>query len=382
MNNERHNPPYHLLMVTNTLAAGGAENMLIELASALNPQIVRPVVICLKEAGPRADALTERSIPIHENQLKHKYDWRAAGRLAQLIKLYEPACIMAVGSGGDRMFWSALAARQAKVPAIVWSHIFPTPGHTYFEWLNRRLYGHISAFVALGRRHKQALIELEKIPADRLHIIRNGINVAKFERPDLRLRAREMLGIKDEDTVAVGIIANLRSDKRHDIFIEAAGRTRARRNGCQFVIVGDGPMRAKVDNLVAKQDPNGSFIKPLGQRDDPATLLQSLDVVCLTSEWHECLSITMLEAMAAGKAFVAPRIGSLDEALIDGETGCFFEPLSAEALTEVLIDLIDRPDRRQALGLAAQAKVREEFTADLTARGFETLITNLCRDQV
>ncbi|MHC4443777.1 MAG: glycosyltransferase [Planctomycetota bacterium] len=379
MNNNRHNPPYHLLMVTNTLARGGAEAMLVQLALALDRKIVRPVAICLKEAGAWANLLAERSIPVHSRLLSHKYDFRVLGRLSRLVSDNEPACLMAVGSGGDRMFWSTLAARRRKVPMIVWSHIFPSPGHLYFEWINRRLYGEVDTFVALGQEHRRALIELEKIPADRLQVIHNGINVGKFDCPQKRPEGRQLLGMDNDETVAVGIVANLRADKRHDIFVEAAAKTYAQRDCSRFAIVGDGPQRSAVEQLVAKYDPGGSFITMLGEHDDPAGLIQGLDIVCLTSEWHECLSITMLEAMAAGKVFVAPRIGSLDEALIDGETGRFFGPLTSEALADVLVELIDQPAQRRELGRGAYEKVHAEFTAERMARRFESLITDLCK---
>ncbi|UCD28451.1 MAG: glycosyltransferase, partial [Planctomycetota bacterium] len=357
------------------------EAMLVQLALALDPQIVRPVVICLKGAGVWANLLAERSIPIHAEQLKHKYDFRALGRLSRLVEKYEPACLMAVGSGGDRMFWSTLAARRMGVPMIVWSHDFPSADHLYFEWTNRRLYRYVQTFVALGQQHRQALINREKIPANKLQVIRNGVDVAKFHCPQKRPEARQLLNINNDETVVIGIIANLRSEKRHDICIEAAAKIHAQRNNCRFAIVGDGPQRKQIEQLAARHDPEESFISMLGECEDLAALIQGLDLVCLTSQW-ECLSVTMLEAMAAGKAFVAPRVGSLDEALIDGETGRFFEPLTSDALTDVLIELIDDAGQREALGRQAQAKVRAEFTVDKMARAFESLITDLFKRQV
>ncbi len=369
--------PIRLLLVTNTLARGGAEAMLVRLALALDPAVVEPVVACLREPGVGAEQLAERSVPLYARLLKHKLDLRVVARLSTLIEPHQPACVMAVGNGGDRMFWSTLAARQAGAAMMVWSHIFPMPGHLTFEWINRRLYDCVDAFVALGERHREALVALERVPADRLHVIRNGISDGAFQRTDDRGQARQLLGASDE-TIVVGIVANLRADKRHDLFIQAAARTRTARPGCQFVIIGGGPESPRVERMVAACDPQRAFITMLGERDDVATLMRGLDIVCLTSAWQECLSVAMLEAMAAGRAFVAPRIGSLDEALIDGVTGRFVEPLTADALAEVLIELIDRPALRRSLGEQARAKVKAEFTVERMAREFEALITGLC----
>lgn len=374
--NKAHQP-VRLLLVTNTLAPGGAEAMLVRLALGLDREVVQPVVLCFKEPGVLAGELAGRSIPVHSWLLRHKFDLRVVGKLCRLIRRYEPVCVMAVGNGGDRMFWSALAARRTGAAMVVWSHVFPTVGHLTFEWLNRRLYGNVDAFVALGQRHREALVGLEGIPADRVHVIHNGIDVQAFAHEQGRGEARSRLGVGDEETVVVGIVANLRPDKRHDVYVEAAAKVRAERKACRFVIIGDGSQREAVRQMAAERDPGGAFISILGERDDVPTLLHGLDIVCLTSEWQECLSVAMLEAMAAGKAFVAPRIGSLDEALIDGRTGRFFEPLTAEALAAVLIELIDQPEKRASLGQQARARVRAEFSTDRMARRFEQLVTGL-----
>jgi glycosyltransferase involved in cell wall biosynthesis len=354
--------------------------MLVRLARALNPQSVRPVVICLKEAGPVADTLRQHHIPIHQNLLNHKYDFRVLFRLAGLVRYYAPSCLMAVGSGGDRMFWSTLAGRLAGAPVIVWSHIFPTADYQAFERINRLLYPWVNAFVALGRNHRQALIEHERIPADRLHIIRNGIEVSRFQISEWKDSARHRIDIKAPQRIIIGLLSNIRPVKKQKLFIEAARQTHIRRPNTFFALVGDGPSRHEIEKKIQKIDPEKTFITSLGARDDVAELLQGMDIVCLTSRC-ECLSVAMLEAMAAGKPFVAPNTGSLDEALIDHQTGRFFDPPDAEQLTNVLIDLIDKPDRRKQIGHQAQRKVESDFTVQQMADEFEQLVTSLLNNR-
>jgi len=372
--------PCHLLLVTNTLARGGAEAMLVRLATALDPTRVRPVVICFREPGVWAEPLLERKIPVHQGLLRHKYDAFVIRRLSRLVRQYPHACLMAVGSGGDRMFWSTLAARVTGVPMIVWSHLFPVPGEPEFEWINRRLYPWVHAVVALGRRHADALVDAAEARRGRVRVIRNGIDVDAFDHAKLRDAAREQLGLQPHEP-AVGMVANLRPIKRVGLFLDAAAHVLAARPQTRFFVIGDGPQR---DELQARIDGSPSLratIHFLGAREDVPTLMQAFDIVCLTS-LRECLSVAMLEAMAAGKAFVAPRVGSLDEALIDGQTGRFFEPETADALAGVLIELIDDPAQRTRLGNAARAKVRSEFRLERMAREFEDLVTELCATTV
>jgi glycosyltransferase involved in cell wall biosynthesis len=350
--------------------------MLIRLAAALDPGRVRPVVVCLRETGGWGRSVLGQSIPVHESILHHKFDLRAVGRLTRLLRQYRPACIMAVGSGGDRMFWSTLAARLAGAPVIVWSHLFPVPDRPEFEWVNRRLYPWVSALVALGQHHADALAHAAGAPRGRIRVIHNGIDPEVFDHPEWRESARCLLGLRP-DEVAIALIANLRAIKRVDLFIDAAARLGRLRPETRFFIVGEGALRTDLEAQIARLGPIGANIQLLGAREDVPTLIQAFDIVCLTS-LREVLSVAMLEAMAAGKAFVAPAVGSLDEALIDGETGRFFEPQTSDALAGVLAQLVADPAQRRRLGEAARAKVRAEFRLDQMARAFEDLVMRLC----
>jgi glycosyltransferase involved in cell wall biosynthesis len=234
----------------------------------------------------------------------------------------------------------------------------------------------VAAFIALGERHKEALTWIAGVPADRIHVIHNGIDADSYDRPDLRGLAREQLGLADDpETVAVGLIANLRGVKRPDIFIEAARRVRAVRKNVRFFLIGDGPCRSRVEQYLETVDAGHSYIRLMGERPDVSTLMQGLDLVCLSSR-QECFSLAMLEAMAAGKAFIAPRVGSLDEALQDARTGVFLPELSADALAAAIQRLADSPVERARLGEAAQFLVHSEFRVENMVESMAALVAS------
>jgi glycosyltransferase involved in cell wall biosynthesis len=351
--------------------------MLVRLAGALDPGRVRPVVACLKAGGVWADSLVRRGIPIHEGLLRHKYDLGVVGRLRRLLRQHRPACIMPVGSGGDRMFWSTLAGRLERAPVIVWSHLFPVPGATEFEWINRRLLPWVQAVVALGQTHAAALESTVGVRPDRLVVIRNGIETEPLDCPAERGAARESLGLAPQDT-AIAAVANLRPIKRPELFVEAAAMVGKNKPTARFFMIGDGPLRSELERRI-RDAGLGARIRLLGAREDVPRLLQAMDILCLTSR-RECLSVALLEAMAAGRPVVAPRVGSLDEALADGVTGRFFPaegPALADHLARILGELIDSPAERARLGGNAQAAVRDGFQLDQMARAFEDLVLEL-----
>jgi len=365
--------PTRVLFVTNRLEHGGAEWMLLALAKHLSAVGVKPAVICLKDAGPLAGECRAAGTPVFESLLHHKYDFAAIDRIRRLINGYD--VIIAVGSGGDRMFWSTLAGRAAGVPVIVWSHWCPTPAEQRFERANRLLYRWVDRFIALGSRHAAALAEIERVPRGRIEIIHNGIDVARFDHSGERTAVRSSLGLEQEDT-AIAIVANLRREKRHDLFIEAARRLSPLHPRARFFIVGDGPARAAVHAAAERSGLKPPVLQLLGTRDDMPSLYAGLDICCLCSEL-ECFSITMLEAAASGCTFVGPNSGSMNEFLVDGVTGLATRPADADSLTEALDRLIRDPHLREQIAANARKAVRAEFTIERTAEAFADLFSTL-----
>ncbi len=371
--------PCRLLLVTNRLVTGGAERMLITLAEALDRRRVQPVVACLKEPGPLANRLEEAGVPVHADLLRHKMDVFVIDRLCRLFRSERIDVVCPVGSGGDRMFWSTLAARKVGLPVAVWSHVYPSRGRLGFERANQALYRWVDRYIALGERHREALGRFENIPAGRISVVRNGIDADAFDRPDLRDEARRRLELPDDNALAVGIVANLRPEKRHDVFIEAAGRLARQHPQAVFFIIGDGPERDAVARVAEASGLPPERLRLMGERRDVAVLLHGLDIVCLCSQWQECLSVVMLEAMAAGRAFVGPQIGSMDEALIEGVTGRIVRKGDPESLTRVIGELIDDPQQRARLGQRARDLVRDQLGATHMARGFEDIVMSMAQ---
>lgn len=367
-----------ILFVTNTLTTGGAEHVLIDLARRLaRHERYRPVIACLKDRGPLADTLADDRIPIYDGLLTDKYDVKAIARLYHCIRAERVRIVVPVGSGGDRMFWSTPAAKVAGTKVVLWSHIYTQPNHPSFETLNRVLYPFVDQFVALGQRHRQSMAWLDKVPLGRITVINNGIDVDTFDHPEWRDRARAILGLADEHITAIGMIANLRDDKRHDLFIDAAKQVVQHRRDVHFLIIGDGPCRAAILRWAQQGDLLGQYLSLLGRRDDIAQILPGLDVLALCSEYHECLSLAALQAMAAHVPVVSSVIGSMDEAITDDETGFFFQPLTADAFARRLLAVIENPACRRDVAQNAYGRVKARFTAETMTHHFTTLFDKL-----
>jgi len=113
-------------------------------------------------------------------------------------------------------------------------------------------------------------------------------------------------------------------------------------------IVGDGPLRAELEEIVRTRALKIEFTGHL-DREDVLRVVQGAMLQIVPSECYEGFPMVLLEAMACGTPVIASRIGSLDEIVLDGVTGMKFEPGNAGELAAVVKKLVKEPERLTAL---------------------------------
>ncbi len=366
--------PLRVMFVITSMPVGGAETLLVETVRRLDRERFRPELCCLKYLGPLGEVLAEE-IPTHTGLLSNKYDFGVLFRLTRLIRSRRIDAVITVGTGGDKMFWGRLAAWVAGVPVICSAlHSTGLPDHV--ERLNRMLAPITDAFIAVAEPHGKYLTEHEGCPADRVVVIPNGVDVERFhpQWPSRSLQAS--LGINAGMPVA-GIVAALRPEKNHELFLEAAALVCAEVPDAQFLIIGDGPRREELETL-AREKAIDRSVHFLGTRPDIPEVLSLLDVLMLTSHM-EANPISILEAMAAEKPVVATRVGSIPRVVADGEFGFLTAPGSAPELADRVIELFRDPQRAAAMGRAGREQVIAQWSIQQTVEGYEGLIADVYR---
>lgn len=143
----------------------------------------------------------------------------------------------------------------------------------------------------------------------------------------------------------------------------------------RIVLAGDGPLRPELESLVAGLGVSDKVLF-LGFRHDVGNLLTSCDLVVLPSLW-EGLSISLLEAMAAGRPVITTFIGSNREATRDGEAALLVPPKDAAALAAAIVKL--STDRVYAEQLAARGReiYRSSYTEQLMVEKYRELYEQL-----
>lgn len=364
--------PLRVMFMITSMPVGGAETLLVNLIRRLDGRRFVPELCCLKELGPLGETLA-REIPAHSRLLKSKFDVRIVKRLTQLLRLRRMDAVVTVGAG-DKMFWGRLAARRAGVPVVL-SAIHSTGWPDQITWLNRRLTPWTDAFIAVARPHGEHLVQKEGFPREKVRVIPNGVDVERFRpRPETRIVLRRKMEIAEEAPLGA-IVAALRPEKNHELFLKAAARVLATRPDARFLIIGDGPRRGELEQF-AKELNILHAVRFLGSRRDVAELLAACDWFALTSH-NEANPVSILEALSTGLPVVATNVGSVAESVRHGETG-FLVPAGAVEETAVRwLELIGDHCLRRAMGDAGRRHVVEHGSLEAMVQGYETLIAEI-----
>lgn len=189
-------------------------------------------------------------------------------------------------------------------------------------------------------------------------------------RPPRRGRdeVRRELGVRDGEAMLLHH-SNLRPLKRVDLLLEAVARVRPR-EGFKLVVLAGEPF-----------EPFASDVRRLGLEgrvivrekvNEVEEYLAAADIALVTSETESfCLSI--LEAMCFACPSVATRVGGIPEVIEADRSGLLVPSGEADAIARALEDLIRHPDRRAAMGRAAQERARARFSADAIVPRYESV---------
>jgi len=192
-----------------------------------------------------------------------------------------------------------------------------------------------------GYRHALA----RGIPAGKMTVVRNGIDLDRFQRRPNGLRGQLGIGPK---TIVIGAVARPDPMKDMDGFARALALLQAREPRAVALVAGVVPDsdKARLESLAGNVP-----IHWCGWRRDMEALYSACDLFCLSSAWGEGTSNALAEAMACGVPCVATAVG--DNAILVGDTGLLVPPANPQALADALVQLA-------ALDPAVRAKLSDK----------------------
>ena len=356
--------------IVQNLNYGGMERVLADIVGGLDPEQFEPHVLALEYLGRFAEGL-ERVATLHVAPAMTRWSMLHPAALSHWLRSLAPD-VAHTHSGV--WYKGSLAARRAGVQRVIHTEHgrhFPDPWSSRI--VDRLASRRTDRTVAVSESVAAHLRSHVVADARRVVVIPNGIATADFAQAGDRLRLRGGLGI-DENCLMIGSIGRLEPVKGYDVMLEAFAVLQRRWTSGKrilLVLAGDGSQRAALDAQAARLGISDS-VRLLGWRDDVHDLHAGFDLFALTSR-SEGMSISLLEAMAAGLCPVVTDVGGNGEVL-GAELRDLLAP--SEDPTAIAIAwerVLSDPGRRAASARVAQQRAREHFDVAQMVRQYERL---------
>jgi glycosyltransferase involved in cell wall biosynthesis len=375
-----------LLFLCPDMHRGGAERQWATLIPALARRGAEVRLVCLYEEGPLFDEVRAAGVSAECLGLRGPNDVRGLRRALAEARGRPGAVVTRTIS--PQVVGQAIAGRADA------AHLFNehTPLTAAGELLamrrrqrllTRLVAPHVHRVIEVSERQRTPLERLG-YRSERIVTVPNGVFGTAVGPGWDRATMRASVGLDDGD-FAVLCVANLRPEKGVDAFVEAVARARSEggpapstgagsetagalsERGLRLrgLVVGDGPERERLERLAAGVE----GVELLGSRGDVPDLIAACDAVALLSE-AEALPMSILEAMALGRAVVTSDVGGAGEAVADGETGIVVPPGDTAAAAAALARLAADPARARAMGERGRARQQERFDGEAMVDGY------------
>jgi glycosyltransferase involved in cell wall biosynthesis len=363
---QRHGPALRtarrlrVMQVVPTLDPGGTERLVIEIVKSLS-DAVDSVVCCLDRKGSWAQELVDRGVAVETLDRRagfHPELGRQIARLAAEGRIDVLHC----HHYSPFVYGQLAALLNRRLRVIFTEHgRLSDAGPSLRRRLVNPLFGRLpEAIYAVSNDLRRHMIA-EGLPGGRVGVIHNGIDPGSRPTPADRAAARAAMGV-DGGAFLLGTAGRLDPVKDIPTLLQAFAAVRWSRPDARLVVIGDGSARESLEGQIRGMSA-ASAITLTGYRGDARRLLSALDVY-VNSSTHEGVSLTILEAMAAGIPVVATHVGGTPEVVLEGETGLLVPARAPQSLASAIEALAGAPGTRRSMGEAGRFRVKRHFSVE------------------
>lgn len=349
-----------LLAFVTVFDVGGTERQVVALAKGLDRARFDLRVACFNRSGPFLAELEDQGIPVVKYAIRNLHGLRTMReqlRFARDLRRSRTQILHAFNFYPN--MFAIPAARLAGVPVVIatlrdMGDLWTPMQRRAQRWVCRMAHRVVANADAVRDQAIKA-----GYPPEKVSVIRNGLDLARFTCSPDHVRQRESLGLPPNVPV-VAVFSRLNNTvKGIHWFLEAAARVARMHADVRFLVVGDGPLRPELEALARRLGVE-QRVRFTGIRGDIGETMAAVSLSVIPSE-SEGLSNVLLESMAASLPVIATRVGGTPEVLEHGISGLLVPSCDQPALAHAIGSLLSDPARASALGRAGRRRVEHMF---------------------
>jgi len=329
------------LFVLPSLDGGGAERVTLDLLRLLGRDRVRPCLFLFQHKG----ALLSEASPEHlvSNAVDRSGDKAFFSPLPRLIASAQAVDVIVACLQCRTTYLAWLAGILTRRPVIGWVQNAAVPGSPMdsvrHRFLMRLVQPRLAASVFPCERAYEVLAKRIPFARTRVEFIPNFINHERVRHLAGGDRAVE-LGHPGGDAMLTAV-GRLAPQKGFDILLRAVHELHARGNRCRLIILGEGPERSKLMQLVTDLSLQG-YVEMPGFTANPYSIMRRSDVFVLASRF-EGLPLALMEARALGIPIVSTDCVAGPREILDGGSYGLLVPVDDHiAMADAIGSVIDK----------------------------------------
>lgn len=351
-----------VLQLNTAMNIGGIGNYILSLSSKLSA--LRAEVVIASSGGTLEPEMRSRDLCHIRIDLDTKFEFHPKVLLSALelrrIVTGQGIDVIHAHSRVSQVA-AALVSRLTGVPYV-------TTCHGYFKKRWRGIFDTWGRFViAISEAVRQHLENDLGVDAARIKLVYSGVDADRFEAQAASCgtgKGKRELGLGDGPVV--GSIGRLSPVKGQKYLLHAMADIMPQKKDVRLLVVGNGPDERSLKALAMALGIEAKTVFVDADTDTPK-YLGAIDVFVFPSV-KEGLGIGLLEAMAAGRACVASRVGGIENVITDGFNGVLVEPADIPDLSLAISRLIYDPQARADMGKNARETVLDRFSLDRMAK--------------
>ena len=315
-------------------------------------------------------------------------DARAVLELTRVIQRERPHIIHTHGSKPKMLLPLATALSQPSVdpaPRLVahlwgweWQAVSDLPRRALCTAASILTAGRYDRFVACSETVRRQGLARGIGSPEQYRVVLPSVDLRRFSpNGKSKADARSEFGIAP-GTPVVGSVMRLAEQKAPEILLQAAALLAPLAPDLRWLLIGGGPLEARVRRMIAELDLHGRVLMTGPRRDIPQ-LLQACDLFALSSSW-EPFGIVCVEAAAMHIPVVCTAVDGTPEAVVHDQTGVLVRPHSPVALAAAIARLFSDSDLARRMGEAGRRHA-QSFDPERFVRSIEEIYEDLLEDE-